>query len=271
MVSLNFIRFNYFHASLASIIFFITGFLYASHVWGNIGIHDGNDAAQGQFPWFGAIESTTDPIWSFCGGVLVGPRWVLTAHHCLSGRDPNDLIVLLNSVKLVPPFSSLTQVIPVDSIYWYDYTAKDQPHVPGKDLALLHLKDPAQGIIPIPLSEFPPNPGDSLIIMGYGDTDSTGSLKLLLQYAFVKIRKNNVCELLIDCFVPVRELCSQALHDGYALKGDSGGPLIQLKQGQYYLAGIISTSAKLNPTYTIYTSVSFFDHYRWINEKISHP
>lgn len=254
---------------LAYSIFSATYFLISAYAFGNVSIFDGKDAAEGQFPWFAAIGNNTQPIskrWPFCGGALVAPQWVVTAHHCLVGEKADELSVMLNSAHLntIPP---LAQEISVDRIYWYDETKKNTNADFGKDLALLHLSVPARGIIPIPLANVTPKIGANLTIMGYGYTNSaTKSRSSILQYALVKLKKNYTCGI----FFTSQELCSESIA-GYGSRGDSGGPLIEFKGVSYYLTGIISRVSPFKSKDDIYTSISFPANYQWLSQAILSP
>ena len=51
----------------------------------------GTKARPGDWPWQAMLRSPRG--WSFCGGTLIAPQWVLTASHCLWRKRPQDLRV----------------------------------------------------------------------------------------------------------------------------------------------------------------------------------
>src|SRR5690606_9579314 len=61
-------------------------------------IVNGIPATQGSWPWQVRILADTDDPKGFCGGSLIRPDWVLTAAHCLQGRE--KVAVGYGSVKL---------------------------------------------------------------------------------------------------------------------------------------------------------------------------
>jgi secreted trypsin-like serine protease len=63
----------------------------------------GAPAPPGRWPWMAALldSSVRDAGWAqFCGGVVIGPRRVLTAGHCVIGERTRDLDVLVGRTRL---------------------------------------------------------------------------------------------------------------------------------------------------------------------------
>jgi len=58
--------------------------------------HYNNEAQFGEFPWMVAIlklHAYNQSKTYLCGGSLIHPQVVLTAVHCIHGKDPNELII----------------------------------------------------------------------------------------------------------------------------------------------------------------------------------
>ncbi|XP_050420468.1 phenoloxidase-activating factor 2-like isoform X2 [Adelges cooleyi] len=71
-------------------------------VWNPYGVgftitgNDNNEAQFGEFPWMVSIREEDDYTLSrnsVCGGSLVHPKVVLTAAHCVYGKNPKSLVV----------------------------------------------------------------------------------------------------------------------------------------------------------------------------------
>uniref|UniRef100_A0A182QBP0 Peptidase S1 domain-containing protein n=1 Tax=Anopheles farauti TaxID=69004 RepID=A0A182QBP0_9DIPT len=58
----------------------------------------GYDAVEGQFPY--QVSLRRPPNFHFCGGSIIGPRWILSAAHCTISMVPENLNVYVGSVKL---------------------------------------------------------------------------------------------------------------------------------------------------------------------------
>lgn len=71
---------------------------------GNLEIVGGENAKLGEFPYQVSLRSLYDIGFThFCGGVIIGPSWVLTAGHCCRGRIPFGFHVTAGGVLLDLP------------------------------------------------------------------------------------------------------------------------------------------------------------------------
>ena len=63
---------------------------------------NGRKAGRGQFPFVAGLTYSDEDYNGrpFCGASLVTSSWVVTAAHCVSGRDPRDLSVALGEHRL---------------------------------------------------------------------------------------------------------------------------------------------------------------------------
>jgi hypothetical protein len=100
-----------------------------------------------------------------CSGVLVDPRWIMTARSCFADGT--------NPVQAGPPPAGTTAIVGRP-----DLTATSGhvlpvvhlvPH-PSRDLVLARLAEPVRDIAPVPIATVAPAVGDVVQIAGYGRT-----------------------------------------------------------------------------------------------------
>ena len=102
----------------------------------------GETAAPGAWPWMVAIRVFDElDSYSFCGGSLVAPSWVLTAAHCLVNATPEQIVATVGVHRLG---SGQGQKRAVDRIVVHPRYGFDFAHDFAHDLALLHLSQPVE-------------------------------------------------------------------------------------------------------------------------------
>ncbi|XP_036166990.1 mastin-like [Myotis myotis] len=150
-----------------------------------VGIVGGHDAADGAWPWQVGLWVRNQPNaqWIFwCGGSLIHPQWVLTAAHCIPGRNPvtQNLKVQLGQVR--PSNSDSVQVARI--ISHPKYSLKEGAKG-GADVALLKLEAPVRPSnlvrwirLPPASSAFPP--GTRCWVTGWGRIASGGENQVSL-------------------------------------------------------------------------------------------
>lgn len=235
----------------------------------NLEIVGGTEAVEGSHPWLVSLRSDG---FSQCGGTLISPRWVLTAAHCLRGRDalPEEGVTLVfgehdttHSTR-TEQRRAIKQVIPHPD-YLAQWLPTDEPS--GHDLALIELRSPVRltdTVQTLPLSS--PFAGElpgTLMIAGWGaigvtptDDIYTESLQqttvaLLPSSACAEhtIQPNEFCAGTAFEFGPPRDSC----------RGDSGGPVIGAETSAApELLGVVSRGAENCDGIGVYTRLDAY-------------
>jgi secreted trypsin-like serine protease len=235
----------------------------------------GQPTEPGEYPWqaFLLIGNRV------CGGVLIQPRWVLTAAHCVWIDDatgqvaPGDVTVFLGKHD-ISRFEPTEQALGVTQVVvhptYSDFSSDG-------DLALLQLTTPAVLTARVSTLALTGSPDDDPLVVptigavatGWGATDEDSDfLSRLLREVTLPLVSNDVCQSTMPFFsITANHLCAGVAAGGIdSCFGDSGGPLIVPNpQGGWKLAGITSFGvgcARPN-TYGVYTRVArYLD---WVN------
>ena len=221
----------------------------------------GRDAKHEEFPWQVSIGRTDQGNYAFerhwCGGSLIGDRWVLTAARCV-GLPIKTLRVVHGASNLSRAGSAAMRR--VAAVYVR----------PGYDIALLRLSEPIDE--PASYANLPEPEED---IFGGACAVVTGweKDKAVLQAVNVRIVDADTCrEAYREKYGPnaisAGEVCAAFLEGGRDLcPGDSGGPLVvEGDGGQYMFAGVVGRGegCAQDEKYGVYARVSH--HMHWIRE-----
>lgn len=242
----------------------------------------GKSAQEGQFPWIGDLR---DAAGHLCGSALIDPQWVVTAGHCTfdpgSGlpADTAGMRIRFNSVNTNAPLNPGGGVeVALKKIFCHSGFDINEPFSNGKDIALIHLKQPVNTISPIALPALTDTAtvyatGHPVKIAGWGISNpATFGSPDTMKFCNTKVFDFNLCNTLYG------GISSQSFCAGYKLSeeiagaaaGDSGGP-VWIEQGSNKkIIGVVSggmlpyTAAD---TPGVYTKVAAFRP--WIDSVIN--
>lgn len=247
----------------------------------------GVPAKLGQFPWIALLgyrgrRDPNTPRW-LCGGSLISSKHVLTAAHCIHGRE-NDLYqVRLGELDLASETEGATPIdVPITrKIKHEDYS----PTAFSNDIGILVLGRIIKFTDLIKPICMPRSPNlrsitferYSPLIAGWGDIEFRGKPATHLQMTQLPVVPNEKCARAYSAYknqvIDHKVLCAGFDEGGTdACQGDSGGPLMQpIFNGSYsnfYQIGVVSYGKKCaEPGFPgVYSRITYF--VPWIEEKV---
>ncbi|XP_060871195.1 phenoloxidase-activating factor 2-like [Metopolophium dirhodum] len=242
-----------------------------------------NEAQFGEFPWMMAIiklEANQSKTY-ICGGSLIHPRVVLTAFHCVNGKNPNDLVIRAGEwdtqTENEPLPSQDGQALKI--INHADF----EPDELLNDVALIIVIKPFSlsknvGTICLPSPNYVFS--NRCYASGWGKKEfgKLGVNQVIMKKIDLPIVPRSSClELLkktrlgVDYILPEGFICAGGEIGKDTCQGDGGSPLmcpIENRPKQFQQAGIVAWGIGCGTeTPGVYVDVALFRN--WIDEQMA--
>ncbi len=183
-------------------------------------------------------------------GVLIDPRWVVTAAHAVTWQSGGVNEVTINHVPrhverlvLYPGYRKLPQPLIDEALKTHDATQIIAFLSASNDVVLLKLSEPVTDVAPIAIYRSNDELGKIVEIVGKGATstgargqDANGAHRTVLRRAFNTITGVQGPWLCYTFHKPPSALPLE----GISGDGDSGGPVLIQVNGQWQVAGLVS-------------------------------
>ncbi|KAF0306909.1 ER lumen protein-retaining receptor [Amphibalanus amphitrite] len=246
----------------------------------------GVPATKGTWPWMVSLGERhgTSVEW-FCGGTLISPLTVLTAAHCVRGKQADRLTLRLaeyrRSATTSPDRDGDSDAAGTAAVR--RIVQHPLYHANQHDLALLLLRRPAAvGAAVVPACLPPPradHTNATVHLAGWGVLEWAGDLPDQLQDIELVVVETGPCEDAYRAVVGFEgdfpggfqgtKLCATGTEgtNRDACQGDSGGPLVARgADGRFSVVGVVSGGRGCgNPKFPgVYTKVS--EYIEWILE-----
>ncbi|KAM9820244.1 uncharacterized protein ACB057_000846 [Neosynchiropus ocellatus] len=240
-----------------------------------------NHCPKGECPWQVLIQLGG---LSHCGGALIRPDWVITAAHCVQGKLPANLTVVLGEHHL-DDLDSTEQYSPVSMVIVHkDYV----PSTGESDIALVRLERPptlSRYILPVclPTRDFAERellPQRYHTVSGWGKKIDAGKPEApgsppsspVLRKMSVPILQNSQCSQHSGFNFTNTMLCAGYLEGQQeSCRGDDGSPLVSQYGSTHFLLGVVGWGQGCSQPgyYGVYNNMAHFVD--WVESTIKSP
>lgn len=181
------------------------------------------------------IESSRGEL---CSGAVIAPDLVLTAAHCVLQQASYRVVVVDRRFRRITVKAVAAAMHP-------EFVAGTTPrNQPGIDLAIIKLARPlGPDFIPLDPARAPEvGPGEQVDLAGFGLSaeNKRGSARVLREARLLSLGTLQVANRVL--VVADGQRLAETTGAG-ACRGDSGGPIVRGRPGQYQLLGIVSWSS----------------------------
>jgi len=232
-------------------------------------INGDNAERPGIFPWQASFQKKYGS-WHFCGASLISNRWLVTAAHCVKGKKPRDVKIVLGLYDK----DTKNQGKPVEyRVRRIDRHPQYNDRRLDNDIAVVQLYDTVEFndmVKPIAL----PKQGQrfdgnkNCVVSGWGEIGWNAGGSNVLQYLDVEVKPREWCGSIFPTLDTDDRVCIRPHRSGSSVcRGDSGGPLACKDNGAWTLVGdasfVIGRCKTTEPNY--YANVANFRD--WIKQK----
>ena len=188
-------------------------------------IHGGEEVQQGRYPYLAALfqRTTWGAFQQVCGGVLIAPKVILTAAHCLEYID----VVMLGVHDFRNIQGSSYELYSLSPKSTLRYPLYD-PYTLDGDFALVFLPEPSKfAPVTVNANGDVPSTDQKLTVMGWGTTEH-GALSNVPLETTVDVLSNMDCANRYgsESHISKRMVCASGGSERDSCQEDSGGPLI---------------------------------------------
>ncbi|XP_023142748.3 coagulation factor IXa [Amphiprion ocellaris] len=233
----------------------------------------GQEVVPGEIPWQVALVAHPSGQ-LFCGGSILGERWIITAAHCLAEAQGSFSVRVGEHNIYINEGTEQDYGVLEEHVHpRYNATVSLYNH----DIALVYLKTPITFsttvrpvcIGPKAFTEALVKESSPATVSGWGRTRFLGSTASTLQKVEVPFTDRTECKHSSSSRITSVMFCAGYYDEAKdACQGDSGGPHTNRIHDTWFLTGIVSWGEECakEGKYGVYTRLSLY--YRWINHVI---